>query len=325
MVSGAAGVASAANAGSNTATPGSQIAAQGKSGDSPLNYPGTFLANVATAFAITVVVAVGLGLISTALSSAGLPILGGALLLAATAYGIYCMLHLTLDIYEGKDASGNELSSQERAAKAGQLVGGIAGGIVGGLLTPKIAPRVGIGPRGGTGPNPEAIDPETLIPDPDPVGGPETTAPKPAGPEGKAPTADGGEPVANTGSEGEANAADRTGIDEVADSQRGLPADQRSNTVSRLDTETGPYTGRSGYPEDPHPVVRYLAKKYPGESDGRCAECDAISKALRAREKATGKQILTVDVTAADERVDLRLRHAQPLAEAEVGVARPAS
>jgi len=86
----------------------------------------------------------------------------------------------------------------------------------------------------------------------------------------------------------------RTAVEALADSYRGLPSAQRPATVAQLETAAGSFGGRAGYSGGMHPVVQELVNANPGKFSRACAECDALSQALRAAEAPTGQPITTV-------------------------------
>jgi YwqJ-like deaminase len=89
--------------------------------------------------------------------------------------------------------------------------------------------------------------------------------------------------------------ANRTAVEVLADSYRGLPPNERPLTVACLETPSGSFGGRSSYAGEAHPVVQKLVAAYPGRFNGACAECDAISQALLAQEAAAGQPITTIE------------------------------
>jgi YwqJ-like deaminase len=87
----------------------------------------------------------------------------------------------------------------------------------------------------------------------------------------------------------------RAAVEALADSYRGQLSSGGPRTVARLQTGNGAFNGRSGYSGGMHPVVQQLVDANPGRFNGACAECDAVSQALRAAEARTGQAITTVE------------------------------
>lgn len=87
----------------------------------------------------------------------------------------------------------------------------------------------------------------------------------------------------------------RTAVEGLADSYRGQLNSEGPRTVARLETPAGAFNGRSGYSGGPHTVAQQLVDAKPARFSGACAECDAVSQALRAAETRTGQPITTVE------------------------------
>jgi RHS repeat-associated protein len=114
----------------------------------------------------------------------------------------------------------------------------------------------------------------------------------------------------------------RARMGELADQHQNLPADERPNTVARLETQAGAVsTGVSGSDTEPHPVVQNALNNVPEarQSDyhGECAEIHAMSNAARAADgnnqdpaaALAGSSLQTAQVRGPDGD---QTRHGQP-------------
>lgn len=89
--------------------------------------------------------------------------------------------------------------------------------------------------------------------------------------------------------------ADRTAVLALADSYQGFPLSKRPATVALLETPQGQFLGRSKFSGEMHPVVKQLVNENLGKFEGRWAEIDAVSQALTAYTKQTGRAVTTIE------------------------------